>query len=405
MKNKKLVLITVSLIIASALLLIGSMALIVSAVISEEPIPEGSAVPDTSALSGLPSDERFPNGVKQSAIDEKDGKKVATVLTEEELNLLAERRANGEWLTLSIDEMTAVIDDTIELFYNSDRIEVGGMTDGVYGVTSYNGALYYASDEFEKYTWAYTPVTFHDQTWQTAPNVKKDVMSIVLARISAYSDSIGANEIGVHIAFADMYDDSVLVASGYRPFTDYTHDYLLFEMCSGTIMLHKHSDNGNINFDSPCCKSVNLLSDSRLEKDFGDAQFVEGSRRVRVEIFEEATKELIGTFTITDRNEVNAIFDGFLESFQNACDEFKEHIASEEDASYRSAYRIVVNMESTFENVTVSYTNNMDVCYPYGYSNDVYGYIHDDRWIDYSIRGGSNFIELVDAYVGQHIPE
>lgn len=413
MKNKKIILITVTLIIASALLLVGSMALIANALNNEAALPEGSAVPNASSLAGLPSDERIPTSVNRSEINEVDGKKVVTVLSEEELNLLAERRANGEWLTLPIEEMTAVVKDTIELFYSCDRIEVGSMTDGVYGVTSYNGALYYTSDEFAKYTWSFTPETFHDQTWIHTSDVRNDVMAVILARLSAYSDSVGKRDgADVYYAVADVSDeyagkdDEYMIAACSYGHAPYARDYLLIDIPCGKIILHNHaSDKGYTDFDKPCCEEVNLLGDDRFETDFVEQEFVEGSRRVRVEIFDEASKELVGTFTITDQDEVSVIFDAFFTAFGNVCSEFEKYLASEEDKAYRSDYRIVVNLESTYENVIVSYINNIDICYPYGYSNDVYGYMHDDRWIDYSISGGSDMIGLIDIYVGQYIPE
>ena len=48
--------------------------------------------------------------------------------------------------------------------------------------------------------------------------------------------------------------------------------------------------------------------------------------------------------------------------------------------------------------------HEMIIGYPYGYSNDVYDYIHVEFWNDYRICGGSSFIELIDAFVGEHIP-
>lgn len=400
MKNKRLVWTTVTLLIVSALLLSGSMVMLAAASENQVSLPEDSAVPDISEIADLPDEGVLPVGVTLSQIKEENGKQVAVVLSEEEMTLLAERRANGEWLTLSMEEMVAAVKDTVDLFYNNYRIDVGTMTDGVYSVKSYNGYLYYTSEAYVK------------QEQQTAPRAKDDVFAIILARISAYNDSISeTNAYGICCAYADMprLEERQVYEHVYLQEDDnwtlLSFDYLKFDAGRGFIEQYTHDRSTCYkSYHDECCECVKLFYDDVFEKEFVEPQFVEGTRRVRVEIFEEATQTLVDTFTLTDQEEVNAIFEAFFTSFQKACDEFEAHVASDEDKAYRSTYRIVVHMESTYENVTMSDVHDIDICYPYGYSNDIYGYLHFDLWMDYLIQGGHDFIELVDVHVGQHIP-
>ena len=153
MKAKKLALITLTLITVSALLLTGSLALLAGPSEDETPLPEGSALPDVSEIATSGDEIAVPDEGEKPAVNdqvltkEEDGKTVVSFLSEEELNLLAERRENGEWLSLSAEEMAAMVKETVDLFYSCHTMEVGSLVDGVYTVKSYNGYLYYTSDE------------------------------------------------------------------------------------------------------------------------------------------------------------------------------------------------------------------------------------------------------------------
>ena len=87
----------------------------------------------------------------------------------------------------------------------------------------------------------------------------------------------------------------------------------------------------------------------------------------------------------------------------NACNLTPENLIRGAFADLASQFgRVIAHLETTHENITDIDTRDMDICYPYGYSNDIYGYLHDDLWMDYQIKGGSAFIELIDAYVDEY---
>ena len=405
--NKLILMMSVALITAAALLLTGSLALLTSVADEETPLPNDSGVPDISASetpvsAGSPAD--------YVTVSETDGKKVARIFSEEQLAGIAERRENGEWLSLSMDEMLAIVNDTVSLFYDSDVIELGVWNDGAYRVQSYNGYLYYTSDAYTK------------QDSNVSPDVEKDVFEIILGRVLTLHDGIAfydssAMESSMPVysifAFADVPRmeqkalDFMIHGAGHHYDADgqgHTYGYLRFYTHSSRIELTEHtpeyvSEGGGLNGPSACHSNTVVFYDDKFAGDFVHTEEVAGSRRVRVEIFDESTQALVTTFTITDESVVNGIFDGFFASFDNACRYFAAFLASEEDMAYRGKYRVVAHMETTMENVTDSSIRDIDICYPYGYSNDVYGYLHEDLWMDYQIRGGSAFIELIDAYV------
>lgn len=410
MKSRKLVLLTVTLITASALLLTGSLSLLTGAAEKEAPLPTDSGVPDVSAVETPVSVENLSDYVN---VTETEGKKTARIFTEEQLVSLAERRENGEWLTLSVDEMLAIINDTVALFYDSNVIELGVLEDGAYTVKSYFGYLHYTSDEYTK------------QSGSESPDAERDVFEIILQRVQTLHDGIGIRDDGsiensmsaeAYYAFADVprMDQKhldYLVGSGHMYDANWqpvTYSFLRFYVCDARIELVEHNPENVEKGDYPdrtnCHPPVQVFYDDEFAKDFVKTEEIDGSRRVRVELYDETTQTLVDTFTITDEATVNGIFDGFFQSFDNACTRYEAYLASDGDKTYRSRYRVIAHLESTFENVTDTGTRDIDICYPYGYNNDIYGYLHDDMWMDYQIKGGSEFIERIDAYVDQYIP-
>ncbi len=420
MKARKLLWVTLTLITASAMVLTGSLALLAGATENETTLDPASAVPEIETVETEGEGVTLPGEntplENNPVLREENGKVVASFLSPEELTLLQERRDGGEWFTLSLEEMTAIVEETVRMFYASHVLEVGALVDGVYTVESYNGYLFYTSDEYTK------------KTWGEVPNVALDVFNVILAQISAYNDAIGQwvsypygyesgyQMVEFYYAYGDMpsYEGKFLDHSNghvclYDEETGWSntsYDYLKLNAMTGTIELYVHDTAKcfDDNHDESCCEPQTVFYAEDFKEEFVTTHHVEGSKRVRVEIYEEATQTLVDTFVIDDQEVVEQVFDGFLASFQNACDYFNEYVAAEEDQLYRGKYRVIVHMESVNENLVASHLMDMDICYPYGYSNDVYGYLHDNLWMDYQIQGGSNFIEIVDAFVDAYIP-
>ncbi len=413
--NKLILVMTVSLVTAAALLLTGSFALLTSVADEETPLPHDSGVPDVFVLETPVSAESPTDYV---TVAETDGKRIARVFSEEQISSIAKRRENGEWLTLSLDEMLAIVNDTVALFYDSHVIELGVWNDGMYSVRSYNGYLYYTSDEYTKL----------DES--KAPDAEKDVFDIILRRVQTLHDGIAVydsdsfvNSMPTYSVFAfasvprmeqKSLDHMIHGAGHYYDMygRETAYDCLRFYPYSGRIELIAHApDNvldstqsyGGLYGTSSCHTQTSVFYNEKFAKDFVGTIELDGSRHVRVEIFDEVTKELAGTFTITDESVVNDIFDGFFTSFDNACKDYALYLSTEQERTYRGKYRIIAHLESTFENITDSSVRDLDICYPYGYNNDVYGYLHDDLWMDYQIKGGGAFIELIDAYVDEYL--
>lgn len=413
--NKWVLTVTAALITAAALLLTGSLALLTSVADEETPLPHDSGVPDVSVVETPVSAESLTDYV---TVTETDGKRIAHIFSQEQLCDIAKRRENGEWLTLSMDEMLAIVNDTVALFYDSHVIELGVWNDGAYSVQMYNGYLYYTSDEYVK------------MTSSKAPDAEKDVFDIILRRVQTLHDGIAVYDSDSFVSSMPAYsifayasvprmeqkalEHMVHGAGHYYDIygRETAYDCLRFYPYSSRVELIAHApdnvldstqDYGGLFGLSACHTQTMVFYNEKFANDFVNAPEAADSRRVRVEIFDEKTKELVTTFTITDKTVVSKVFDGFITSFENACNYFDEYTASDEEQAYRGKYRVIAHLETTHENITDLDTRDMDICYPYGYSNDIYGYLHDDLWMDYQIKGGEAFIELIDAYVDQYL--
>jgi hypothetical protein len=416
MKAKKLLWITLALVVSSALLLTGSLALLAGATEGESPLPEASALPDVSDIPTEGDNVELPGEtVGDTVLTEKDGKITASFLTLEELTLLQERREGGEWLTLSLEEMTAIVEETVRMFYTSHVLEVGALVDGVYTVETYNGYLFYTDEGFERYD------VFE------APDVGAEICKVICARLAAYNDAQGGKgqiyvENWVQIPqyfyfFADMprldaeHLGNACITGGHVDYCDEewfhgTYDFIRIDMAERTICAVTHDASlCGVNTRRPQCLVETVIGlDQKFREEFIGTTLEEDSRKVRVEIFEEASQTLVDTFTITDAERVNEIFAAMKTCMDKAIYEYE--CAIPEDSTYRSKYRVVVHLERTHSNLLKYHNIDFAYCYPYGYTNEIYGCVWENQpWVDYNVPGGKVFLDLMDVYVTPFIPE
>ena len=418
MKAKKILWITLALVVSAALLLTGSLALLAGATEGESPLPEASALPEIEMVETEGEGVTLPGEntplENNPAIREENGKITASFLTLEELTLLQERREGGEWLTLSLEEMTAIVEETVRMFYTSHVLEVGALADGVYTVESYNGYLFYTDEGFERYD------VFE------APDVGAEICKVICARLAAYNDAQGGKgqiyvENWIQIPqyfyfFADMprldaeHLGNACITGGHVDYCDEewfhgTYDFIRIDMAERTICAVTHDASlCGVNTRRPQCLVETAIGlDQKFREEFIGTTLEEDSRKVRVEIFEEASQTLVDTFTITDAERVNEIFAAMKTCMDKAIYEYE--CAIPEDSSYRSKYRVVVHLERTHSNLLKYHNIDFAYCYPYGYTKEIYGCVWENQaWVDYNVPGGKLFLDLMDVYVTPFIP-
>lgn len=136
----------------------GGLMLMGMAEIEESDLNPESLAPDVSAL--LPEEENIITDTtvpvpqeqlsgkfgEYSFVSETDGKSVVSIFSEEQINDFVYRRENGEWFSLSAEDMLFIIDDTVKLFTTYDFVTV---TDLEGKTVTYPGIKFYSSDDYK----------------------------------------------------------------------------------------------------------------------------------------------------------------------------------------------------------------------------------------------------------------
>ncbi len=413
MKSRTLVTITASIIAASAIILTAGLALLNGSAIDESSIPTESALPAPDGLNGnidAPESQQQLIGKisEYVTVAEENGITKTVIFTEEQLNAIAERRKSGEWLSLSLNEMYMIINETVDIFYASDIIEVGLPNGGAYSTKTYNGYKYYASGEYEK--------------TENAVNAKHIIYDIIFARITVLNDAlVGSSDLSSTVyALADaprMSSDELLSnrlsikhywtaeASElkYAGLQFYQNDKIIKLVAeTETAMAYKQGECIN---GQGGCSSVQVFPTKTVQEELIDRKENIDSRTVKVKIYKDGTDEFVTEFDITDTETVNSIFERFYRSFEIACRPTTKYPLVDPECEYR----VVITCESRHENLTNSDVRSFSVGYAYGYDNDSYCYYHflpgiymDEISKDLSIQRGAEFINLVDPYVDEY---
>lgn len=135
------------------------------------------------------------------------------------------------------------------------------------------------------------------------------------------------------------------------------------------------------------------------------AVYEDKPRHIAIEIYQESTRELVGSLEITDRKECNDLYYQFNLAFADACNEYPAHNTSGDDMFYQAEYRVVIRYTTYADEEKTTVDLCAEVCYPYGYNNDIYNIVHFDPFIEYMIKDGKGFIDPIDIYVKQFLTE
>ena len=135
------------------------------------------------------------------------------------------------------------------------------------------------------------------------------------------------------------------------------------------------------------------------------AVYEDKPRNITVEIYDENTKELVKSFEITDRKECNDLYFNFNKCFADACNEYPAHNVTGDDKNYKAEYRVLVRFTTYADEEKTEIALCAEVCYPYGYTNEIYSIVHFDVFGEYAINNGKNFIDPINEYVKKELEE
>ena len=148
----------------------------VSDLISEEE----SIITDTTVPT--PQEQLSGKFGQYSLVSEADGKSVVSIYSEEQINDFVTRRENGEWFTLSAEDILFIIDDTLKLFSQYDVINVTGL-DGV--TASYPGISFYSSEEYKN---CFGGLAYGTNEYSF--DLEADIWNVILARVKVLNTSV-----------------------------------------------------------------------------------------------------------------------------------------------------------------------------------------------------------------------
>ena len=149
---------TVIAITVAAVILITAMLSVGAAETETQPLPAESLTPEIETAASETPIDSISDGttpISQAAlierfthlthVTEENGSFTATIFSEEQIADYNARRAAGEWMDLTADEILFLISDTAMLFETYDRVQVRDLNGTIH---SYRGKSFYTSEEY-----------------------------------------------------------------------------------------------------------------------------------------------------------------------------------------------------------------------------------------------------------------
>lgn len=128
---------------------------------------------------GTPLEGKFG---EYSFADEQDGKKIITLYSWEQISDFQTRRRNGEWFSLTADDIKFLIDDTRKLFDEYDIIKVRSIDGDIF--TYYGTSLYLSEDYYKSFN------GFNSKNLEYSFNFKEDLYYAILTRIEVLNSAV-----------------------------------------------------------------------------------------------------------------------------------------------------------------------------------------------------------------------
>ncbi len=123
---------------------------------------------------------------KYTFVSEEKGKTVAGIYKQEQIREFADRREDGEWYTITYDEMCYLVEDTFKLFEEYDLVRI---TDIEGKVHTYYGLSFYSSDEY--YSCFNRLASSHDPACSF--DLDQDIRDVIFKRLEVLTASICYN--------------------------------------------------------------------------------------------------------------------------------------------------------------------------------------------------------------------
>ena len=346
--------------------LTGGLMLMGMAETKDEAVDTESYAPDVSGL--LPDEENIITDttvpVPQEQLSGKfgqylftsevDGKSVVNIYSAEQISDFVARRENGEWFSLSAEDILFMIDDTLKLFSQYDVINVTGL-DGV--TASYPGISFYSSEEY-KNCFGGLEVGTNEYSF----NVEKDIWNVIYTRVAVLNSAVYGRH-GVKTVFADMtapideYELWVLAKDVQYFFREEIPGENQWSVDESNTRLSKHSTGAfvfsgqvHINYiEALDCgnrnASVQLYPDGLIPENLNNVKYDTDGKSVVIEVWDMNAEQLVARLRLEGDTDAKEVAD-----LEQLWEEFKvylhsedyRHVSGEEFTEAVSDYRVAV---------------------------------------------------------------
>ena len=413
----------VALLLSAAVLSTG-MLFIAASDETSEPLDNENLAPDVSEIiedSQTPTVDA-PTAIKEkfdayTFVSDEDGKSVATIYSAEQIADFVARRENGEWFSLTAEEMLFLVNDTRALFESYDIIRVYDL-DG--NCNSYRGNRFYSSEDYND---AFGLV---EADSEDTFNLSKDMHFATLARLTALCsavaqpDEYNSTEITVLFtgvtAYPDMYEfmdgQEELDLLGRRVDNYWFWSTILEESwydkeplyaCDGGALLLISKSNNLTNQRAYFVSDISALNRDDFaclyndQDTMGSGKYDYGydGKSVVAEVWDENTGKLVARIRLDDTNDATEI--ETIEQLWNGVSNYLHSGSYErvelDECEKRSDYTVAVYMKG----IKFLDRPNVVLHYRVDETNEYwsFGEYYDDPY--FQLRGTSEFAEYINS--------
>lgn len=367
-----------SLVLAAAVLSSG-MLLIAASDETSKPLENEVLTPDVSEIiedSNEPTVD-MPTEIEgefgaYTFVSEENGKSVVTIYSAEQIADFVSRRENGEWFSLTAEEMLSLVEDTRLLFEQYDIVRVYDLEGNC---NSYRGKSFYTSEEFNS---AFGLV---EEDVDATFNLSKDMHFATLNRLTvlcsavAQPDDHNSTEITVFFTEVTAYPDEYEYVDGQAEldilgrrvdtywFWSKLQSHMWYETeplatCEGGALMLISKNNNITNQQAYFISDISALDQNDyacLYNDHGQCgagkyEYAYEGKSVIAEVWDENTQKLVARIRLDDTNDAEEVAT-------------IEHLWEDIDAYLHSGSYEKVSVDEYFSRsdytVTV-YLNNID---------------------------------------------
>ncbi|MBO7737911.1 MAG: hypothetical protein J6S77_04300 [Clostridia bacterium] len=259
---------------------------------------------------------------------ELEGKSVVSIYSAEQISDFVARRENGEWFSLSAEDMLFIIDDTVKLFKTYDLVVI---TDLEGNTVAYPGVKFYSSQEYKD---CFNGLEFGTNEYSF--DIEKDIWQVIKTRAIVLNSASYDNRNGFCV-FTDIetpvtekelwYVNDFAISYYFHDMTNHFETYRgLYEETLapyGIGMFYFGSGSSIEYVEQLNCKDntaeVKLYSDGFIPAELDFPKYDTNGKSVVIEVWDMKAEQMVARLRLegyTDAKEVSDL-EALWEEFKN----------------------------------------------------------------------------------------